>query len=157
MAHPSEAEAAELGRADSAEAIEVARRGGGQYPVATIADGADHDAQTTGFHKHWWRQHDEDWPANVREIYTETFTRELLTAQVAVVELQFDAPGRKWTNVGVVDLNRWEPTFPFDPEHTGWVQQDPRSRVGWRRRSVFRKLFARKRTTDPAVRSDRPA
>jgi hypothetical protein len=151
VAHPSTKEAAELAREDSKEAIGVARSGGDVQPIVTIADGAEHDAQTTGFHKHWWRQHDEGWPADVRETYTETFTRELLGAQVAVVELQFDAPGRKWTNVGVVDLNRWEPTFPFDPEHTGWIQQDPRSRVGWRRRSVFRKLFSRKRPSDPAA------
>jgi hypothetical protein len=151
VAHPSAAEAAEIARADSKEAIVTARSGSPMHPIATIADGAEHDAQTTGFHKNWWRQHDEDWPADVCEAYTETFTRELLAAQVAVVELQFDAPGRKWTNVGVVDLAQWEPTFPFDPEHTGWVQQDPRSRVGWRRRSVLRKLFSRKKTSPPAT------
>ena len=121
------------------------------YPIATIADGAEHDAQTTGFHKHWWRQHDEGWPTDICDAYNEAFTRELLAAKVAVVELQFDAAGGKqWTNVGVVDLKVWEPTFPFDPESTGWVRQDPRSRVGWRRRSALRKLFSRKKRTEPS-------
>ncbi|MFT3865576.1 MAG: hypothetical protein QM729_15005 [Solirubrobacterales bacterium] len=72
----------------------------------------------------------------------------LHAAEVAVVELQFDAASGNWTNVGVVDLKQWEPTFPFDPESTGWVRQDPRSRVGWRRRSVLRKLFSRKKRDD---------
>jgi hypothetical protein len=148
MAHPSEAEAAELGRADSAEAIEVARAGGGHYPVATIADGADHDAQTTGFHKRWWRQLDDGWPDAVREAYADAFTRELIAAKVAVVELRFDAASGNWTNVGVVDLEQWEPTFPFDPTSTGWIRQDPRSRVGWRRRSFFRKLRDRRKAGD---------
>jgi hypothetical protein len=149
MAHPSQAEAAEMGRADSGEAIEAARVRGGTYPVVTIADGADHHAQATGFHKRWWRQHDEGWPAAVQEAYNEAFTRELIAAKVAVVELQFDAAGgKKWTNVGVVDLEQWEPNFPFDPASTGWVQQDPRSRVGWRRRSMLRKLFAKKKKGD---------
>lgn len=151
MAHPSAAEAAQLARDDAKEAIELARSGSQMYPIVTIADGADHHAQATGFHKRWWRQHDEDWPAAVRDAYDETFTRELLAEQVAVVELQFDAAGGKqWTNVGVVDLKQWEPTFPFDPQSTGWIRQDPRSRVGWRRRSALRKLFARKKKTDEA-------
>jgi hypothetical protein len=150
VATPSTVEAAEMAREDSKEAIGSARSGGQMQPIVTIADGSEHDAQATGFHKHWWRQHDEDWPEPVREAYVETFTRELLDAQVAVVELQFDSAGGKWTNVGVVDLAHWEPTFPFDPEHTGWVQQDPRSRVGWRRRSVLRKLFSRKKATEPS-------
>lgn len=145
MAHPSAAEAAQLGRADSEEAIGLARSGGPMHPIVTIADGAEHHAQTTAFHKRWWRQHDEDWPADVREAYNNAFTRELLAAKVAVVELEFDAAGGKWTNVGVVDLQAWEPTFPFDPESIGWVRQDPRSRVGWRRRSALRKLFSRKK------------
>ncbi|HXF32157.1 MAG TPA: hypothetical protein VN522_11610 [Solirubrobacterales bacterium] len=156
MATPSRAEATELARDDAEEAIGIARSGGAMQPIVGIADGAEHDAQTTGFHKRWWRQHDENWPADVREAYAETFTRELLAAQVAVVELQFDAAGGKWTNVGVVDLSRWEPTFPFDPESTGWIRQDPRSRVGWRRRSALRKLFSRKKDakSSPPDRSD---
>ena len=28
---------------------------------------------------------------------------------------------------------------------TGWVRQDPRSRVGWRRRSMLRNMFKRKK------------
>jgi hypothetical protein len=142
-----------MGREDSAEAIGAARLHGGTYPVVTIADGADHHAQTTGFHKHWWRQHDEDWPEGVKAAYNDAFTKELIAAKVAVVELQFDAAGgRRWTNVGVVDLEQWEPTFPFDPTSTGWVRQDPRSRVGWRRRSMLRKLFARKKKEeDPSA------
>ncbi|MBS1843846.1 MAG: hypothetical protein JST53_05440 [Actinobacteria bacterium] len=151
MAHPSAAEAAQLGQDDSKEAIELARSGGQMYPVVTIADGADHHAQTTAFHKRWWRQHDEKWPAAVSDAYNEAFTRELLDAKVAVVELAFDAAGgKKWSNVGVVDLEVWEPTFPFDPQSTGWIQQDPRSRVGWRRRSMLRKLFKRKKKDDEA-------
>jgi hypothetical protein len=155
MAHPSEAEAAAMGREDSAEAIEIARRPGGTYAVETIADGSEHHAQTTGFHKRWWRQHDEHWPEPIREAYNEAFTRELIAAQVAVVELQFDGATGKWTNVGVVDLQQWEPTFPFDPASTGWVQQDPRSRVGWRRRSFLRKMFGKKKAGgDPKAGSD---
>jgi hypothetical protein len=149
MAHPSAAEAARMARDDSKEAIGIARSGGHMYPIVTIADGVEHGAQTTGFHKTWWRQHDEDWPGAVCEAYNQTFTRELLAAQVAVVELQFDAAAGNWTNVGVVDLAQWEPTFPFDPESTGWVRQDPRSRVGWRRRSALRKLFSRKKPSEP--------
>jgi hypothetical protein len=150
VAHPSAVEAAQLGRDDSKEAIEAARSGGPMHPIVTIADGAEHGVQTTGFHKRWWRQFDEEWPPEVREAYNEAFTRELLAAQVAVVELQFDAAAGKWTNIGVVDLRQWEPTFPFDPESTGWVRQDPRSRVGWRRRSALRKLFSRKKKTEPS-------
>jgi hypothetical protein len=143
-------EAARLGRDDSKEAIDLARSGGQMYPVVTIADGADHHAQTTAFHKRWWRSQDEKWPVAAREAYDQAFTRELLDAKVAVVELAFDAAGgRKWSNVGVVDLEQWEPTFPFDPESTGWIQQDPRSRVGWRRRSVLRKMFSRKKKSTP--------
>jgi hypothetical protein len=149
VAHPSAAEAGQLGREDSKEAIDLARSGGQMYPVVTIADGADHHAQTTAFHKRWWRQHDEKWPTEVVDAYNEAFTRELLTAKVAVVELAFDAAGgKKWSNVGVVDLEQWEPTFPFDPGSTGWIQQDPRSRVGWRRRSMLRKMFSRKKRPD---------
>jgi hypothetical protein len=118
------------------------------YPVVTIADGNEHRAQTTGFHKCWWRQLDEGWPGDVREAYNEAFTRELLAAHVAVVELEFDGAGGRWSNVGVVDLARWEPTFPFDPGSSGWVRQDPRSRVGWRRRSALRKLFSKKRSEE---------
>jgi hypothetical protein len=155
VAHPSAVEAARLGRDDSKEAIEVARSGGPAYPIVTIADGAEHNSQTTGFHKRWWRQFDEEWPADVREAYNEAFTRELHDAEVAVVELRFDAAGgKKWTNIGVVDLQQWEPTFPFDPESTGWVQQDPRSRVGWRRRSMLKKLFSRKKPEKPREQSD---
>lgn len=149
MAHPSAAEAAQLGREDSHEAIDLARSGGQMYPVVTIADGAEHHAQATAFHKRWWRRQDEGWPADVTEAYDEAFTRELAGAKVAVVELVFDAAGGKWSNVGVVDLEQWEPTFPFDPESSGWVRQDPRSRVGWRRRSTLRKLFGKKKPQSP--------
>ena len=128
----------------------MARGGSPMYPIVTIADGDDHREQTTGFHKRWWRQFDEGWPAPVREAYNDAFTRELAAAKVAVVELEFDGAKGKWTNVGVVDLEQWEPTFPFDPESTGWVKQDPRSRVGWRRRSMLRKMFSRKKNAEPA-------
>jgi hypothetical protein len=152
MAHPTEHEATEMAREDSAEAIEIARRPGDPYPVATIADGADHHAQTTGFHKRWWRSQDESWPAPVREAYEEAFTRELHDARVAVVELHFDAADGAWSNVGVVDLAQWEPTFPFDPASTAWVRQDARTRVGWRRRSALRDWLGRRREKkkDPA-------
>lgn len=135
-----------MARDDSKEAIEIARSQRQAYPVVTIADGAEHSGQTTGFHKRWWRQLDEDWPEALRETYNEAFTRELMAAHVAVVELHFDAAGGKWSNIGVVDLEQWEPTFPFDPEKTGWVKQDARSRVGWRRRSALRKLFSKKKS-----------
>ncbi|HEX8751944.1 MAG TPA: hypothetical protein VF731_00885, partial [Solirubrobacterales bacterium] len=148
MAHPSEVEAARMGRDDSHEAIELARSGGQAYPVVTIADGAEHRAQTTGFHKRCWRQQDEDWPEPLREAYNDAFTRELMAARVAVVELHFDSAGGQWSNIGVVDLEQWQPTFPYDPEKTGWVKQDARSRVGWRRRSSFRKLFSRRKSGD---------
>jgi hypothetical protein len=155
VAHPSEAEAARIGRDDSGEAIEIARSKGQSFPVATIADGAERKAFTTGFHKRWWRQRDEDWPEALSEAYNEAFTRELTAARVAVVELHFDAARGKWSNIGVVDLERWEPTFPFDPASSGWVKQDARSRVGWRRRSALRKLFSRKKENDEGGRMDR--
>jgi hypothetical protein len=145
VAHPSAAEAAELGKDDAKEAIGIVRSGAFAYPIVTLADGAEHHAQTTGFHKRWWRQHDEHWPAAISEAYNEAFTREMLAAKIAVVELQFDGAAGRWSNVGAVDLNLWEPTFPFDPENTGWIRQDPRSRVGWRRRSALRDLFSRKK------------
>jgi hypothetical protein len=129
----------------------MARAGSPMYPIVTIADGDDHREQTTGFHKRWWRQFDEEWPGSVREAYNDAFTRELAAAKVAVVELQFDGAKGKWTNVGVVDLEQWEPTFPFDPESTGWVKQDPRSRVGWRRRSMLRKMFSRKKKAEKSA------
>src|SRR6185312_12322780 len=128
-----------LARDDSREAIAIARSQGRTYPIVTIADGEEHNAQTTGFHKRWWRQLDEDWPESLRETYNDAFTRELLAARVAVVELHFDAATGQWSNIGVVDLERWEPTVPSAPEKTGWVKQDARSRVGWRRRSALRK------------------
>lgn len=142
-AHPSEGEAAQMGRDDSREAIAIARSRDHALPVVTIADGGERGAQTTAFHERWWRQQDEDWPEALRDAYNEAFTRELMAAKVAVVELRFDAASGSWSNVGVVDLERWEPTFPFDPQKSGWVKQDARSRVGWRRRSVLRKLFGR--------------
>lgn len=151
MAHPTANEAAQMAREDSGEAIEIARRRDRAYPVATIADGAERSAQATGFHKRWWHQHDEEWPEQLRETYNEAFTEEMLAARVAVVELHFDTPKGNWVNIGVVDLEQWEPTFPFDPESSGWVKQDPRSRVGWRRRSVLRKLFGgKKRAKGPS-------
>ncbi len=134
-----------MAREDAREAIEIARSQGDVRPVVTIADGADHTAQTAGFHKRWWRQLDEGWPASLRAAYNETFTGELTAARVAVVELHFDAAAGRWSNVGVVDLERWEPTFPYDPATGGWVRQDARSRVGWRRRSALRNLFSRRR------------
>lgn len=152
MTRPSAAEAAQMGREDAGEAVGIARVRGVPYPVTTIADGAERDAQSTGFHKRWWRQHDEDWPEALRDDYNEAFTRELMAARVAVVELQFDGAAGKWTNVGVVDLEQWEPTFPFDPASTGWIRQDPRSRVGWRRRSLLRKWLDRKKAGgDPST------
>jgi hypothetical protein len=150
MAHPSEAEAAKLGKEDAPEAIELARGGGPMHPVVTIADGADHHAQTTAFHKRWWRAQDEKWPGAVRDAYDEAFTKELHGAKVAVVELEFDAADGKWSNIGAVDLRQWEPMFPFDPESTGWVRQDSRSRVGWRRRSIIRDFFKRKKKGEPS-------
>ncbi|HYC80304.1 MAG TPA: hypothetical protein VEB65_00880 [Solirubrobacterales bacterium] len=148
MAHPSESEVARLAREDSGEAIELARRRDRAYPVATIADGGDRAAQATAFHQRWWRQLDEDWPEPLRETYNEAFTQELMAARVAVVELHFETARGNWINIGVVDLEQWEPTFPFDPASSGWVRQDPRSRVGWRRRSALRKLFGRKQKAD---------
>jgi hypothetical protein len=136
-----------MARDDSKEAIELARRRGQAFPVMTIADGAEHDAQTTGFHKRWWHQLDEDWPEALREAYNKAFTHELTAARVAVVELHFDAAAGQWSNIGVVDLEQWEPTFPFDPAKSDWVKQDARSRVGWRRRSALRKLFSRRKTS----------
>ena len=135
-----------MARDDSREAIEIARSQGQVFPVVTIADGAEHSALTTALHKRWWRQQDEDWPESLREAYNEAFTHELMAAKVAVVELCFDTASGNWSNIGVVDLERWEPTFPFDPAKSDWVRQDARSRVGWRRRSALRKLFSRKKT-----------
>jgi hypothetical protein len=151
MAHPSEFEAAKMARDDSLEAIELARSEGQVFPVVTIADGAEHDALTTGVHKRWWRQLDEDWPEPLREAYNEALTEELMAAKVAVVELCFDTASGRWSNIGVVNLERWEPTFPFDPAKSDWVKQDARSRVGWRRRSALRKLFSRKKDGEKSL------
>jgi hypothetical protein len=137
MAHPTEREAAEMARDDSVEAIEIARRPE-PYPVTTIADGADHHAQTTAFHKRWWRAQDDHWPERLRHNYEEAFTEALREANVAVVEIHFDAAQGAWSNIGVVDLAQWEPTFPFDPTSNAWIKQDARTRVGWRRRSALR-------------------
>jgi hypothetical protein len=145
VAHPSTAEATRFAKDDAKEAIGIVRSGAFAYPIVTIADGAEHNAQTTGFHKRWWRQHDEHWPAQVCDAYNDEFTREVLAAKIAVVELSFDAAAGKWSNVGLIDLQLWEPTFPFDPESTAWIKQDPRSRVGWRRRSALRDFFSRKK------------
>lgn len=155
MAAPSETEVAGYASEDAAEAIEIARRRDNPYPLATIADGADHHAQTTGFHKRWWRSRDENWPESLRHAYDEAFTRKALAGEVAVVEIRFDAAKGNWSNVGVVDLARWEPTFPFDRESTGWIQQDSRSRVGWRPRSVLRKWFRREKDK-PGRTPDQP-
>ena len=151
MTLPTANEVAAYVHEDAVEAIELARRPEHAYPVTTIADGAERHAHASGFGRRWWLQLDEDWPEGLRETYNDAFTRELGEASVAVVELQIDAPGGEFTNIGVVDLARWEPTFPYDPASTGWVKQDARSRVGWRRRSILRKLFKR----DPAPKPDR--
>lgn len=151
MAFPTETEVAGLARDDAAEAIEIARSQGRVYSVATIADGAEHNALTTGFHKRWWRQLDEDWPEALRETYNEAFTREVMGAKVAVVELYFDTASGRWSNIGVVDLEQWEPTFEFDPAKSGWVKQDARSRVGWRRRSRLRNLFSKRKNGDKSL------
>lgn len=154
MAHPSESEVAGWAGEDATEAIAVARRRDRAFPVATIADGADRGAQATGFHQRWWRQLDEDWPDRLSETYNEAFTQELMAAKVAVVELHFDTANGNWINIGVVDLEQWEPMFPFDPASSSWVQQDPRSQVGWRRRTLFRKLLGRKKTAEASSGGD---
>lgn len=150
MTPPGESEVLAYAREDASEAVELSRRREHDYPVTTVADGADRHAQTTGFHRRWWLMLDEGWPEGLRETYNDAFTRAALDARIAVVELHFDAPGGDFTNIGVVDLDRWEPTFPFDPTSTGWVKQDARSRVGWRRRSILRKLFAKDQPGKPA-------
>jgi hypothetical protein len=154
MTLPTVGDVAAYAREDAAEAIDLARRPEHAYPVTTIADGAERHAHASGFQRRWWLQLDEDWPDSLRETYNHAFTRELSDSAIAVVELHFDAPGGKFTNIGVVDLARWEPTFPYDPASTGWIKQDARSRVGWRRRSVLRKLFKRGSSPKP---SDPPA
>jgi hypothetical protein len=151
---PTENEVAAYAHEDAGEAIKLARRPEHAYPVTTIADGADRRAQNTGFQRRWWLQLDEDWPESLRDAYNDAFTRELSDAGIAVVELHFDAPGGDFTNIGVVDLARWEPTFPYDPSSTGWVKQDARSRVGWRRRSILRKLFKKDRAPKTKRRPD---
>jgi hypothetical protein len=151
---PTASEVAAYARDDAVEAIELGRRPEHPYPVTTIADGAERHAHASGFQRRWWLQLDEDWPEPLREAYNDAFTRELSDAAVAVVELQIDAPGGAFTNIGVVDLARWEPTFPYDPASTGWVRQDARSRVGWRRRSVLRKLFKRAAAPKPTRSTD---
>jgi hypothetical protein len=150
MTQPPGADVTAYAREDAAEAIDLARQPEHPYPVTTIADGADRGAQTTGFHRRWWLQLEEGWPEPLRDAYNETFTRALSEAGIAVVELHLDAPGGDFTNIGVVDLARWEPTFPYDPASGGWVKQDARSRVGWRRRSMLRKLFRRDQSPPPS-------
>ena len=150
MTAPTEAAVAAYAREDASEAIALARRREHLYPVTTIADGADRRAHETGFQRRWWLQLDEKWPERLRDSYNETFTRALIDAGIVVVELHFEAPGGDFTNIGVVDLARWEPTFPYDPTSSGWVKQDARSRVGWRRRSLLRKLLKRDQSPPPS-------
>jgi hypothetical protein len=147
---PTEGEVLAYAGEDASEAIGIARRPEHAYPVTTIADGADRHAQQTGFQRRWWLQLDENWPEPLRHAYNEAFTRAAIAAGIVVVGIHFDAPGGDFTNIGVVDLAQWEPTFPYDSASSGWVKQDARSRVGWRRRSLLRKLLKRDQSPPPS-------
>jgi hypothetical protein len=135
MAIPSQAEAIELAREDAADAIEHARGPSAQqWPVTSLTDPTERGGwPQTKLHRRWWQQRDEDWPEPLRESYRAALMEAMTAASFALVEQRNDGAGAGWTALGAVDLEGWEPTFPFTPGN--WVQQSYGSKQGWRRRS----------------------
>jgi hypothetical protein len=142
MALPSESEVVDLASEDAREAIEYARRlAAQQWPVTTLTDPTDRDGwPQTELHRRWWQQRQDDWPEALREAYRAALMEQMTAAGLALVEQHNEGAG--WTALGVVDLERWEPTFPFTPGR--WVQQSYGSRKGWRRRTLWRRWRSRR-------------
>jgi len=143
MALPSDSAVTGYAREDAADAIEYARRPAAQqWPVASLTDPTDrHGWPQTKLHRRWWQRHDEEWPEALCEVYREALMAEMTAANFALVEQRHEGAG--WTALGAVDLERWEPTFPFTPGR--WVEQSYGSRQGWRRRTFWRRRRAKRK------------
>jgi len=143
MGPPSQAAAVEYAKQDAEDAIEYARNQvNPRWAVVSLSDGHDRKGwPQTEFHRRWWRLHDERWPEELQDAYVDAFARAMTEAGFAVVELLHEQRGKKWTSVGVVDLQWWEPEFPFEPG--AWVRQEYGSTKGWRRKSAVWKLRRR--------------
>lgn len=145
MRQPSRAEAVELAKEDAADAIEHVRNQVSQgWAVISVSDGADRDGwPQTDFHRRWWEFHDRQWPDELQDAYVDAFALAMTEANFAVVELLHERGRKKWTSVGVVDLEWWEPEFPFEPGK--WVRQEYGSTKGWKRKSAIWKMRRRLR------------
>jgi hypothetical protein len=145
MRQPSQADAIEFAKEDAADAIEhVRNQVNPRWAVVSIADGRNRDGwPQTKFHDRWWQLHDRDWPDELQTAYIDAFALAMTQANFAVIELLHESKGRKWTSVGVVDLDWWEPEFPFEPGK--WVRQEYGSTKGWKRKSAIWKLRRRLR------------
>jgi hypothetical protein len=145
MRQPSRADVAAFAAEDAADATEYARNQvNPRWAVVSLSDGRDRDGwPQTDFHRRWWQSHDQDWPEELQDAYIDAFALELTDANFALIELLHESKGREWTSVGVVDLEWWEPEFPF--ERGKWVRQAYGSTKGWRRKSALRKLRRRRR------------
>lgn len=147
VGNPSEAEAILLAREDAEDAIDLARNWrSGTIPVRRIALGADRDESlSSNYQERWWQQKDERWPKSLREIYNTAFIQELARANVVMVQLRHETWEEgwieTWSDVGVVDLERWEPTFPL--KRGEWAFQTAETTDAWRRRTIWRRLLAR--------------
>jgi hypothetical protein len=145
MSQPSQARAIEFAKEDAVDAIEYARQQvNPRWAVVAIADGLDRDGwPQTKFHHHWWQLQDQDWPSELQDAYIDAFLLEMTEANFAVIELLHSQGMKKWTSIGVVDLDWWEPEFPFEPGK--WVRQDYGSTQGWKRKSALWKMRRRLR------------
>ena len=143
MAIPAEADLERFAAEDAADAVEYARGPARQqWPVTSLVDPTERKGwPQTRVHDRWWQRSDENWPDSLWEGYRSALMRELTEANFALVEQRSVGPGQGWTNLAVVDLERWEPTFPFTPGQL--VQQDYGSSAGWRRRTLWRRFRSR--------------
>jgi hypothetical protein len=141
---PSEAEVARFAEEDALDALEYARRPAAQqWPVTTLTDPSDrHGLPQTKLQRRWWQQQDEDWPESLREAYRAALMEAMSAANFALVEQHNEGAGPEWIAIGAVDLERWEPTFPFTPGR--WVKQGYGSGKGWRRRTFWRRWRSRR-------------
>lgn len=142
MAPPSESTVIDWAREDAQDAIEHARRPAAErWPVTSLTDPTDrHGWPQTKLNRRWWQQEDESWPDSLREAYRSALMQEMTAANFALVEQRNEGEG--WTALGAVDLERWEPTFPFKPGR--WVKGSYGSDKGWRRRTFWRRWRSRR-------------
>jgi hypothetical protein len=145
MRQPSQKDAVAFAQKDAADAIEYARNQvNPKWAVVSLSDGADRNGwPQTEFHRRWWQLHDQEGSSELQDAYIDAFALAMSEANFAVVELLHESKRRKWTSVGVVDLEWWEPEFPF--ERGNWVRQEYGSTKGWRRKSALWKLRRRLR------------